>query len=128
MHELDILLRSLPNNWEAKVVEIQETKDITKLLLEDLIGLLMIHEITVKEHLEDVSNKKKDISLKSTSTEVEFDDEFEFNEEELVYLNRKFKNHFEKKHFTRRSSNQKSKGEKRQVKYNCPLFKSSSKK
>ena len=42
------ILRSFPNKWEAKVRAIQEAKDFTKLPLEELIGSLMIHEITIK--------------------------------------------------------------------------------
>ena len=44
------ILRSFPNKWEAKVRAIQEAKDFTKLPLEELIGSLMIHEITIKSH------------------------------------------------------------------------------
>ena len=41
------ILRSLPSKWDAKVTAIQEAKDLTKLLLEELIGSLMTCEITL---------------------------------------------------------------------------------
>ena len=44
------LLRSLPRTWEAKVIVIQEAKDLSKLSLEELIGSLMTHEITMQDH------------------------------------------------------------------------------
>ena len=44
------ILRSFPDKWEAKVKAIQEAKDFTKLPLEELIGSLMTHEITIKNH------------------------------------------------------------------------------
>ena len=39
--------RILPKTWEAKVTAIQKTKDLTKILLEELIGSLMTHEIII---------------------------------------------------------------------------------
>ena len=42
-------LRSLPKTWEAKMITIQNAKNLTKLLLEEIISSLMIHEITVNK-------------------------------------------------------------------------------
>ncbi|TYK29857.1 zf-CCHC domain-containing protein/UBN2 domain-containing protein [Cucumis melo var. makuwa] len=64
----------LPKTWEAKVTSIQEAKDLTKLPVEELIGLLMTHEIIMKEHLEDESKKKKSITLRTISFEVDPED------------------------------------------------------
>lgn len=64
-------LRSLPKTWEVKMMAIQKAKDLTKLPLEELIGSLMIHEIIMKEHLEDESKKKKSIALKTISFKVD---------------------------------------------------------
>ena len=50
------ILRSLPKKWEAKVTTIQEAKNLTKLLLEELIESLMTHEIIIKSH-QDVEDK-----------------------------------------------------------------------
>ena len=46
------ILRSLLKKWETKVTIIQEAKDLTKLPLKELIGSLMIHEITMTSHQE----------------------------------------------------------------------------
>jgi hypothetical protein len=52
------ILRSLLKTWEAKVMKIREAKNLTKLSLEKLIGLLMTHEIIMeKQELEEMPNK-----------------------------------------------------------------------
>lgn len=43
------ILRSLPNEWEAKVTAIQEAKDLTKLGIEELLGSLMAHELSMMD-------------------------------------------------------------------------------
>jgi ABC-type uncharacterized transport system permease subunit len=49
------ILRSLLKTWEAKVMKIREAKNLTKLSLEKLIGLLMTHEIIMeKQELEEM--------------------------------------------------------------------------
>ena len=44
------ILRFLQKKWEAKVMVIQKAKDLTKLSLEELIGLLMTYEINLNNH------------------------------------------------------------------------------
>ena len=52
---------------EAKVTAIQEAKDLSKLPLEELIGSLMTHEITMQDHDQGKDlNKKRSIALKSS--------------------------------------------------------------
>ncbi|KAK2971337.1 hypothetical protein RJ640_026054 [Escallonia rubra] len=59
-------LRSLPKRWEAKVTAIQEAKDLNVLKLEELVGSLMTHEITMKIHDEEENTlKKKNLALKA---------------------------------------------------------------
>ena len=43
------ILRSLPNEWEAKVTAIQEAKDLTKLGIEKLLGSLITHELSMMD-------------------------------------------------------------------------------
>lgn len=43
------ILRCLPKNWEAKVTTIIEAKDLSTLGLDELMGSLMTHEITMKD-------------------------------------------------------------------------------
>ena len=52
------ILRCLPKNWEAKITAIIEAKNLSTLGLDELMGSLMTHEITMKGH-EDVENKRK---------------------------------------------------------------------
>ncbi|KAL5562884.1 hypothetical protein UlMin_032631 [Ulmus minor] len=64
------LLRSLPKKWEAKVTAIQEAKDLSKLPLDELIGSLMTHEITMNQNLEDgvKSEKEKNLAFSSSTS------------------------------------------------------------
>ena len=54
------ILESLWKAYQGKIVVIQEEEDLSKLILEELIGLLMIDEIMMKDHnQEDEKDKKK---------------------------------------------------------------------
>ena len=44
------ILRLLPKKWEAKVIVIQEVKDLSKLPIEELIESVATHEINVNNH------------------------------------------------------------------------------
>ena len=57
------ILRSLPRTWEAKVTTIQEAKDLTCLKMEELLGSLMIHELTLIQQDVDEIKRKKSIAL-----------------------------------------------------------------
>ncbi|XP_073103314.1 uncharacterized protein [Elaeis guineensis] len=87
------ILRSLPRTWEAKVTAIQEAKDLNTLPLEELLGSLMTHELSMMQHQEDEIKKKRTIALKSTtSPDYETDDsEDEDQDEEMALITRKFK-------------------------------------
>ena len=43
------ILRSLPRAWEAKTTAIQEAKDLTTLPLEELLGSLITHELSMQQ-------------------------------------------------------------------------------
>ena len=64
MEKVIKILRCLTHKWQVKVITIQEVKDLTKLPMEELIGSLMTHEITMKNHQEVENEKKKNIALK----------------------------------------------------------------
>jgi hypothetical protein len=49
---------SLPKTWETKVTAIREAKYLTKLSLEELLGYLMTHEITMEKHEQKEKPKK----------------------------------------------------------------------
>ncbi|KAJ6874090.1 hypothetical protein NC651_032816 [Populus alba x Populus x berolinensis] len=91
------ILRSLPKTWEAKVTEIREAKNLTKLSLKKLIGLLMTHEIIMKkQELEEMP--KKNLAFK-TIHHVDSDDDDEEKEVEGGHCtnHRQFQNFLIKK-------------------------------
>ncbi|GAV59147.1 UBN2 domain-containing protein, partial [Cephalotus follicularis] len=58
-HELvSKILRCLPKSWEPKVTAIEEAKDLSTLPLEDLLGSLITHELTMSDQ-EKIEPKKK---------------------------------------------------------------------
>ncbi|GAV63488.1 zf-CCHC domain-containing protein/UBN2 domain-containing protein, partial [Cephalotus follicularis] len=60
------ILRCLPKSWTPKVTAIEEAKDLSTLPLEQLLGSLMIHETTMKNHENMEVKKKKSIALKAS--------------------------------------------------------------
>ncbi|GJZ29833.1 retrovirus-related pol polyprotein from transposon TNT 1-94 [Tanacetum coccineum] len=60
-------LRALHPKWRAKVTTIKESKDLTSLSLDDLIGNLIVHEMIIKKDSEIVKAKveRKSLSLKA---------------------------------------------------------------
>ncbi|GJW51568.1 retrovirus-related pol polyprotein from transposon TNT 1-94 [Tanacetum coccineum] len=60
-------LRGLHPNWRAKVTAIEESKDLTSLSLDELIGNLKVHEMIIKKDSEIVKAKveRKSLALKA---------------------------------------------------------------
>ncbi|GJY76138.1 copia protein [Tanacetum coccineum] len=60
-------LRALHPKWIAKVTTIEELKDLTSLSLDELIGNLKVHKMTIKKDSEIVKEKveKKSVALKA---------------------------------------------------------------
>ncbi|GJT15883.1 retrovirus-related pol polyprotein from transposon TNT 1-94 [Tanacetum coccineum] len=60
-------LRALHPKWRAKVTAIEESKDLTSLSLDELIGNLKVHEMIIKKDSEIVKEKveRKSIPLKA---------------------------------------------------------------
>ncbi|GAV91935.1 UBN2 domain-containing protein, partial [Cephalotus follicularis] len=52
------ILRCLPKSWMPKVTTIEEAKDLKTLPLEELLGSLMTHEMTIKNHEDDEEQDK----------------------------------------------------------------------
>ena len=67
------ILRSLPKAYQSKVVAIWEARDLSKLLLEELMGSLMTHRIMMRDHDKDEEKdeKNKTIALKSSTHQEE---------------------------------------------------------
>ncbi|GAV69294.1 UBN2 domain-containing protein [Cephalotus follicularis] len=84
------ILTCLPRAWMPKVTVIEEAKDLNTLPLEDLLGSLMTHELSMLKKDDDEEKekmKKKVVALKSFTIEESEDD----NDEELALITRKFK-------------------------------------
>ncbi|GJR56347.1 hypothetical protein Tco_1406868 [Tanacetum coccineum] len=60
-------LRALHHKWRAKVMVIEESKDLTSLSLDELIGNLKVHEMIIKKDSEIVKAKveRKSIALQA---------------------------------------------------------------
>ncbi|GKF84333.1 hypothetical protein Tco_0249231 [Tanacetum coccineum] len=79
-------LSALHPKWRAKVTEIEESKDLTSLSLDELIGNLKVHEMIIKKDSEIVKAKverkslalkaKKDSSDEECSTSNSEDEEY----------------------------------------------------
>ena len=93
------ILRSLRKTWKAKMTIIQEAKDLNILSLEELLGSLMIHELSMKQHQEEDIKKKMIIALKSTAQPDEESDDTENKEqdEEMALITRRFKKFLKKR-------------------------------
>ncbi|GJU84400.1 zf-CCHC domain-containing protein [Tanacetum coccineum] len=53
------LLRALPSKWRPKVTEIEESKDLSKLSLDELVGNLKVYKVVLEKDLEIEKNKKE---------------------------------------------------------------------
>ncbi|GAV79094.1 zf-CCHC domain-containing protein/UBN2 domain-containing protein [Cephalotus follicularis] len=92
------ILRCLPKSWMPKVTAIEEAKDLNTLPLEELLGSLMTHEMTIKNHEDDEEQdkkKKKVIAFKSSTTDSSGED----SDDEMALITRRFKKYLAKKKF-----------------------------
>ncbi|GAV78483.1 UBN2 domain-containing protein, partial [Cephalotus follicularis] len=69
------ILRCLPKSWTPEVTAIEEAKDLTTLPLEQLLGSLMTHETTMKNHEYVETENKKTIALRALKEESESDED-----------------------------------------------------
>ncbi|KAK2979444.1 hypothetical protein RJ640_015073 [Escallonia rubra] len=85
------VLRSLPKRWEAKVTAIQKAKDLNVLKLEELVGSLMTHEITMNIHDEEnTTSKKNNLTLKVEASH-ELIESINNSDPDMTFITRKFK-------------------------------------
>ncbi|GAV65970.1 zf-CCHC domain-containing protein/DUF4219 domain-containing protein/UBN2 domain-containing protein [Cephalotus follicularis] len=80
------ILRCLPKSWTPKVTAIEEAKDLSTLPPEQLLGSLMTHETTMKNHENVEVKKKKTIALRALREESESDED-----DDIVLISKKFK-------------------------------------
>ncbi|GJU80277.1 hypothetical protein Tco_1282642 [Tanacetum coccineum] len=93
-------LRALHPKWRAKVTAIEESKNLTTLSLDELIGNLKVYEEVIKKDSETVKNKReqsRSIALKSRKESSDEDSSTSDSEdEEYAMAVRNFKKFFKR--------------------------------
>ncbi|GKA64090.1 retrovirus-related pol polyprotein from transposon TNT 1-94 [Tanacetum coccineum] len=104
-------LRALHPKWRAKVTTIEESKDLTSLSLDELIGNLKVHEMIIKKDSEIVKAKVERKSLALKAKKESSDDECSTSgseDEEYAMAVRDFKKFFKRRgRFVRQPRNDK---------------------
>ncbi|GKD34126.1 zf-CCHC domain-containing protein, partial [Tanacetum coccineum] len=104
-------LRALHPKWRAKVTAIEESKDLTSLLLNELIGNLKVHEMIIKKDSEIVKAKGERKSLALKAKKESSDEECSTSgseDEEYAMAVRDFKKFFKRRgRFARQPQNDK---------------------
>ncbi|GKB64398.1 retrovirus-related pol polyprotein from transposon TNT 1-94 [Tanacetum coccineum] len=94
-------LRALPSKWRPKVTAIEESKDLSKLSLNELVGNLKVYEIVLEKDLEIAKNKKekyKSLALKARQVLSDEDaSSSDSNDEEYAMAVRDFKKFFRRR-------------------------------
>ncbi|GKA11380.1 zf-CCHC domain-containing protein [Tanacetum coccineum] len=94
-------LRALPTKWRPKVTGIEESKDLSTLSLDELIGNLKVYEVVLEKDLEVSKNKKekyKSLALKARQVLSEEDaSSLDSNDEEYAMAVRDFKKFFRRR-------------------------------
>ncbi|GJS84493.1 zf-CCHC domain-containing protein [Tanacetum coccineum] len=95
---LDEFLRVLPTKWRTKVTKIEESKDLSTLSLDRLIGNLKVYEVILEKDLKISKNKKekyKSLALKARKVLSEKEaTSSDSNDEEYAMAVRDFKKFF----------------------------------
>ncbi|GJY64669.1 zf-CCHC domain-containing protein [Tanacetum coccineum] len=104
-------LRALHPKWRAKVTAIEESKDLTSLSLDELIGNLKVHEMIIKKDSEIVKAKVERKSLALKAKKESSDEECLTSgseDEEYAMAVRDFKKFFKRRgRFVRQPQNDK---------------------
>ncbi|GJU24421.1 zf-CCHC domain-containing protein [Tanacetum coccineum] len=94
-------LRALPSKWRPKVTVIEESKDLSKLSLDELVGNLKVYEVVLEKDLEIAKNKKekyKSLALKARQVLSDEDaSSSDSNDEEYAMAVRDFKKFFRRR-------------------------------
>ncbi|GJY66579.1 retrovirus-related pol polyprotein from transposon TNT 1-94 [Tanacetum coccineum] len=101
-------LRALHPKWRAKVTAIEESKDLTSLSLDELIGNLKVYEVIIKNDSEMVKGKREQNRSLALKAKKESSDEDSSNsdseDEEYAMAVKEFKKFFKRRgRFTRHS-------------------------
>nr|GEZ51117.1 zf-CCHC domain-containing protein/UBN2 domain-containing protein [Tanacetum cinerariifolium] len=94
-------LRALHPKWRAKVTAIEESKDITSLSLDKLIGNLKVYEVIIKKESEMVKGKReqnRSLALKAKKESSDKDSlTFDSKDEEYAMAVKEFKKFFKRR-------------------------------
>ncbi|GJR61627.1 hypothetical protein Tco_1503789 [Tanacetum coccineum] len=94
-------LRALHPKWRAKVTAIEESKDLTSLSLDKLIGNLKVYEVIIKKNSEMVKGKRelnRSLALKAKKESSDEDSStFDSEDEEYAMAVRDFKKFFKRR-------------------------------
>ncbi|KAE8678027.1 hypothetical protein F3Y22_tig00111458pilonHSYRG00129 [Hibiscus syriacus] len=93
------LVYSLPKSWQSKKTAIIESKDLTSLTLEELIGSLLTHEMMLEDEVDlnkidetpKEKEKKKNIGVALKSTKDESDSNNDDDDEEMALFAKRFR-------------------------------------
>ncbi|GAV83182.1 UBN2 domain-containing protein, partial [Cephalotus follicularis] len=85
------ILRCLPRSWMPKVTAIEEAKNLNVLPLEDLLGSLMTHELSMQKKDDDEEKEKKKKKIVALKSSLIKDSEDDDDNEELALITQKFK-------------------------------------
>ncbi|GKE52737.1 hypothetical protein Tco_1487893, partial [Tanacetum coccineum] len=93
--------RALHPKWRAKVTAIEESKDLSSLALDELIGNLKVHEVVMKKDSKIFQGKKERIKSIALKTKKESSDDGTLtsgsDDEEYAIAIRNFKKFFRRK-------------------------------
>ncbi|GJZ12078.1 hypothetical protein Tco_0546837 [Tanacetum coccineum] len=94
-------LRALPFKWRPKVTAIEESKVLSKLSLDELVGNLKVYEVVLEKDLESAKNKKekyKSLAIKARQVLSDKDaSSLDSNDEEYAMAVRDFKKFFRRR-------------------------------
>ncbi|GJT76824.1 hypothetical protein Tco_1043549 [Tanacetum coccineum] len=94
-------LRALHPKWRAKVTAIKESKDLTSLSLDELIGNLKVYEVIIKNDSEMVKGKREQNRSLALKAKKESSDEDSLNsdseDEEYAMAVKEFKKFFKRR-------------------------------
>ncbi|GJZ78601.1 hypothetical protein Tco_0643438 [Tanacetum coccineum] len=94
-------LRALHPKWRTKVMAIEESKDLTSLSFDELIGNLKVYEVIIKNDSEMVKGKRKQNRSLALEAKKESSDEdcstFDSEDEEYAMAVRYFKKFFKRR-------------------------------
>ncbi|GJW38910.1 zf-CCHC domain-containing protein [Tanacetum coccineum] len=94
-------LRALHPKWRAKVTAIEESKDLTSLSLDELIGNLKVYEVIIKNDSEMVKGKREQNKSLALKAKKESSDEDSSNsdseDEEYAMAVKEFKKFFKRR-------------------------------